>query len=74
MALEGQDLLALLLGDLQLAADHLRLRLLVSHRAWWIGIVAERRVSEVIFAFGAFVTITVMKDLMCPRQHEKQIS
>ena len=40
MALEGQDLLPLPLGGLQLPADHLRLGVLVGHRARREGVVA----------------------------------
>ena len=42
MALEGQDLLPLPLGGLQLPADHLRLGVLVGHRARREGVVAVR--------------------------------
>lgn len=39
MALKGQDLLLLSLGDLQLPVDHLRLCVFVRNGAWRVGIV-----------------------------------
>lgn len=39
MALEGQDLLFLSLGDLQLPVDHLSLCVLIGNSAWRVGVV-----------------------------------
>lgn len=39
VALKGQDLLFLSLGDLQLSVDHLRLCVLIRNGAWRVGTV-----------------------------------
>lgn len=46
MALEGQDLLLLSLGHLQLPVDHLCLGLLIGHRAWRVGVVTAKQERE----------------------------
>lgn len=46
MALEGQDLLLLSLGHLQLPVDHLGLGLLIGHRAWRVGVVTAKQERE----------------------------
>ena len=43
VALEGQDLLLLSLGHLQLPVDHLGLGLLIGHRTWRIGVVTAKQ-------------------------------
>lgn len=41
MALKGQNLLLLPLGDLQLPVDHFSFGVLVGHRTWRVGVVTE---------------------------------
>lgn len=63
MALEGQDFLLLPLGDLQLTVDHLRLGLLVSHRAGGVGVVTEETRLARATITPAF-TLTAIKCLV----------
>ena len=46
VALKGQDLLFLSLGDLQLPVDHLRLRVLVRNGTGRVGIVTVEEIPE----------------------------
>lgn len=49
MALEGQDLLFLSLGDLQLPVDHLSLCVLIGNGAWRVGVVTADTQREMWF-------------------------